>query len=275
MFDGPTETWQASLALRVRSADGRSVVAAQHRGPLRLQKALYPEGAAVAHAVLLHPPGGIAGGDALDIGIDVDAGAHALVTTPGAAKWYKANGRIATQRVRLDVAGALEWLPQEAIVYDAANVRSAIDLRLQDGAATIGWDIVALGRRAAGEAFDHGVFAQTIRLHLGGVLAWVERTRLAGGDALLASPIGLDGRHVFGCLWAAGPEFDDDTLERLRNAIDAAGGAPITRLTPRLLVARALGGNTQAVRAALTDVWATLRPVMFQRPVAAPRVWAT
>jgi urease accessory protein len=276
MFDGPTAAWHASLALRVRSVDGRSRLAVEHRGPLRVQKALYPEGEALCHAVVLHPPGGIAGGDALDITADVEPGAHALVTTPGAAKWYKANGRVAAQHVRLDVAGALEWLPQEAIVYDAANVRSTIDIHLRVGGTLIGWDIVALGRQAAGERFTHGLFAQTIRLRVGAELAWVERTRIAGNDALLDSPVGLAGRHVFGCLWAAGPAFDDETMERLRDALgDTARDAPLTRLAPRLVVARALGANTHSVRGALTEVWAALRPVVFQRPAVQPRLWAT
>lgn len=112
MFDGPAAAWHASIALRVCSAGGRSRLEVRHHGPLRVQKALYPEGDAPCHAVVLHPPGGIAGGDALDVAVDVEAGAQALVTTPGATKWYKANGRAATQNVRMDVGGALEWLPQ-------------------------------------------------------------------------------------------------------------------------------------------------------------------
>jgi urease accessory protein len=276
MFDGPTAAWHASLALRVRNAGGRSLLAAEHRGPLRVQKALYPEGNAPCHAVVLHPPGGIAGGDVLDIAVDVAASAHALVTTPGAAKWYKSLGASAEQRVRLTLDGGLEWLPQEAIVYDAANVRSTIDIQMSDRAATIGWDIVALGRRAAGERFERGRFAQTIRLRIGDELAWVERTRLVGNDALLESPIGLAGHHVFGCLWAAGPGFDDTTMEGLRAALgDTASIAPMTRLTPRLVVARALGPNTNFVRGALTEVWAVLRPLVFQRAAVPPRLWAT
>jgi urease accessory protein len=276
MFDGSTATWHASLALRVRAAGRRSFLSTQHRGPLRVQKALYPEGDTPCHAVVLHPPGGIAGGDALDIAVDVDAGAHGLVTTPGAAKWYKANGRIGAQHVRLDVAGGLEWLPQEAIVYDAANVRSTIDIQLQEGASMIGWDIVALGRHAAGERFERGLYAQTIRLRIGAELAWVERTRVAGSDALLGSPVGLAGRHVFGCLWAAGPEFDDETMDRLRDTLGSTmRDAPMTRLTPRLVVARALGASTRAVRGALTEVWAALRPQVFQKPAVLPRLWAT
>ena len=180
--------------------------------------------------------------------------------------------------MRLDVAGALEWLPQEAIVYDAAHMRSSIDIRTaRADASMIGWDIVALGRHAAGERFARGLFAQTIRLqHRSATLAWVERTRIAGGDALLDSPVGLAGAHVFGCLWAAGPAFDDDALEALRAALgDAARSAPLTRLTPNLLVARTLGTTTQDVRRALSAVWAALRPLVLQRPAVPPRLWAT
>jgi urease accessory protein len=276
MFDGRNTGWHAALALRVRSAGERSVLASEHRGPLRVQKALYPEGASTAHIVMLHPPGGIAGGDTLDIAVEVLPGARALVTTPGATKWYKANGSTASQGVRLAVGGMLEWLPQEAIVYDDADVDSSIDIALGAGAAMIGWDIVALGRRAAGERFTRGLFSQSIRLRIDGDLAWVERTRIAGGDALLQSPVGLAGGHVFGCLWAAGPIFDDAALESLHAALGgAAATAPLTRLMPRLLVARTLGDSTQAVRARLTRIWSALRPRVCGRTAAIPRIWAT
>lgn len=276
MFDGPSAAWHASLDLRVRAAHGRSRLSSRHVGPLRVQKALYPEGGSPCHAVLLHPPGGIAGGDALNIALDVGPDAGALVTTPGAAKWYKANGRIASQRVRLSIAGALEWLPQEAIVYDAVDVRSTIDIDIADDARMIGWDIVALGRHAAGEAFETGRFAQTIRLRVADRLAWIERTRIAGGDPLLQSPIGLAGCHVFGCLWAVGPAFDDAIAEALRSVYpDDEGVGPITALTPRVLVCRARGRSTAVVRSALTAVWRALRPLIFGRPVVLPRLWAT
>src|SRR5262245_4758169 len=124
-------SWNASLDLRYESAHGRTVVARRHDGPLQVQKALYPEGDEVCHTLIVHPPGGIAGGDALSIRAQCSAGAHALLTTPGATRWYKADGRQATQSVVLDVAGRLEWLPQETIVFNRAVVASSIDLQLQ------------------------------------------------------------------------------------------------------------------------------------------------
>lgn len=271
-------TWHAHLSLNYRheAGTGRTVLARRHSGPLQVQKALYPEGAALCHTLLVHPPGGIAGGDALAIDAQVGPGAQALITTPGATKWYKANGRTALQQVTLQIAGGLEWLPQEAIVFDAADVRSAIDIDLaDDDAATLGWDIVALGRAAAGESFEHGRFTQTIRLRDGGRLQWVERSRIDGGDALLASPIGLAGRHVFGCLWAAGPRWTDAALEALRAQLPAQSAA-ITRVAPRLLLARVLAHATPVARQALTAVWQVLRPQVFAgRAAQLPRIWAT
>ncbi|HQR54587.1 MAG TPA: urease accessory protein UreD [Burkholderiaceae bacterium] len=276
MFDGREASWHATLALRFHRRDARTLCTNRHQGPLRMQKPLYPEGDAICHAVIIHPPGGIAGGDALEVTATVEPRAHALVTTPGAAKWYKANGRAASQRVRLRVSGSLEWLPQEAIVFDQADVRSAIDIHLDAGAAMIGWDIVALGRRAAGERFERGCYAQSIRLRVDDALVWHERSRILGGDPLQESPIGLDGHHVFGCLWAAGAPLEALDLNELRAELGAAdASAPVTRLAPQLLVARTLAQSTSAARTALAAVWGALRPRLFGVHAQFPRLWAT
>ncbi len=270
-------TWHARLSLDYRSDSGRTVLARAHEGPLVVQKALYPEGPQLCHTLIVHPPGGIAGGDALTIDAHVADQAQALVTTPGATKWYKANGQTAAQSIRMTIDGQFEWLPQETIVFNEARVRSSIDIELGADARTVGWDIVALGRAAAGETFDDGAFAQTIRLTDaadGGRLQWVERTRLTGGDALLDSPIGLAGQHVFGCLWAAGPAWRDSDVESLREQLPPEA-APITRVAPRLLLARVLVTSTPVARRALQQVWAAARPLLFNRPALAPRIWAT
>jgi urease accessory protein len=274
MYDGASAPWQAELALRFVRAGARTHCASRHRGPLRLQKPLYPEGDACCHAVVIHPPGGIAGGDALTLDVTVEPDAHGLVTTPGAAKWYKANGRAASQNLHLAVDGLLEWLPQEAIVFDGAEARSSIDIELGPAGAMIGWDIVALGRRASGERFTRGCYAQSIRLRLDGRLLWHERTRLAGGDPLLDSPVGLAGRPVFGCLWAAGAALEARDIDLLR-AEPGVHAAPVTRLAPRLLVARTLADGTAAARAALGAIWSALRPRLAGRAVQPPRLWAT
>jgi urease accessory protein len=275
MFDG-APTWDASLQLRFAGGAAGTRVAHRHRGPLRVQKPLFPEGPEPCQVVLLHPPGGIAGGDRLQIDVRVEAGAQALTTTPGATRWYKANGRSAAQHVVLAVAGALEWLPQESIVFDDARVESTIDIALERGARMIGWDIVALGRHASGERFECGEFRQRIRLSIDGELQWTERTRIVGGDALLDSPVGLAGHHVFGCLWAAGKCWSDDELEALRTAMGAAAvPAPPTCVAPQLIVVRTLAASTGNARASLEAAWSGLRPSLMNRPAHRPRLWAT
>jgi urease accessory protein len=267
--------WNAALDLQFSRQRDRTVVARRHVGPLRVQKALYPEGDSVCQVIVVHPPGGIAGGDALRVDVEARTGSHAQVTTPGATKWYKAQGRAASQQVELRVDGTLEWLPQEAIVFDQAEVRSSIDIRLATGASMLGWDIVALGRTASGERFSSGCFRQTIRLLDDCGLQWVERTRIDGGDALLESPIGLAGAPVFGCLWASGPAWSTSGIEALRERL-GAGGAVVTQLAPRLVVARALGATTRAVRRALEAAWRELRPLVLDgRAAVPPRIWAT
>ena len=119
-------SWHAELHLGFARTGERTVLREnRHRGPLRVQKALYPEGDAVCQAIVLHPPSGIAGGDQLAIAAEVGAGAHAQLTTPGAGKWYRSGGVEASQCIELTVGegATLEWLPQETIVFDGAQAR--------------------------------------------------------------------------------------------------------------------------------------------------------
>ena len=125
--------WRASLALGFERRGGRTVLAdRRHDGPLVVQKAMHPEGPEVCHAIVVHPPAGIVGGDELLIDVAVREGAHALLTTPGAGKWYRTSGPWASQHVRIDVAagGIAEWLPQETIVYDGARARITWEAQL-------------------------------------------------------------------------------------------------------------------------------------------------
>src|SRR5271166_1361303 len=113
--------WRGELALAYERSGKRTVLVRRaHRGPLVVQKALYPEGEAVCQSVILHPPAGIVGGDQLALEVDVGDGAWAQLTTPGAAKWYRSAGPRAQQTLAFSVRAkaTLEWLPQETIIFD-------------------------------------------------------------------------------------------------------------------------------------------------------------
>lgn len=274
-----TQAWQAELALQFSRRDAATVLTRrEHRGPLRVQKALYPEGGQVCHAIVLHPPAGIAGGDELSIGLQLDAGAHALLTTPGAGKWYRSAGPWALQHTRFDVAAGacLEWLPQETIFFNGCQASTDSEIRLASGAQYLGWDVWCLGRNASGEQFDAGRLHNRSEIYLDDELLWCEQGQLAGGSPLLHSPMGLEGRHVCATLIAAGSDIAPDLLAACRGVKaqehDARYG--ITR-TPKLLLARYLGRVAEAARAWLFDLWCLLRPALTGHAALAPRIWST
>ncbi|SDZ10138.1 urease accessory protein UreD [Pseudomonas sp. NFIX28] len=273
-----TPSWHAELELGyARFGDSTRPVQRRHKGPLRVQKHLYAEGPEVCQHIIVHPPGGIAGGDRLEIRASVDRNAWAQLTSPGAAKWYRAAGP-AYQALELNVAAGatLEWLPQETIVFSAAQAELSTRIELQGDARLFYWDVIALGRPASGERFDLGHFQSHLDIRRDGQLLWHERQRIVGGDALLDSPIGLDGQPVFATLLATG-EVDGPLLERCRALHQARHPAVRGDLTqlPGLLVARCLASEALLARAWLIDLWRLLRPALLGREALPPRIWNT
>jgi urease accessory protein len=273
----PVQGWQAGLDLGYVERGEQTILQRRlHYGPLAMQKSLYPEGAGVCHNIVLHPPGGIAGGDRLEITVELGSGSHALLTTPGAAKWYRSSGPEASQQVRLGVGeeAVLEWLPQEAIVFDGAIMRTQLEIELARSAAFIGWECLCLGRSAAGERFRTGTARFVTRLLRDGALLWQERAYLPGGGAVLDAVSGFAGKPVSGLLLACGPGIDHGLLARCRELAPTAGDYGVTML-PGLIVARHLCASTEPVKEWFVRLWQVLRPALTGRNAVLPRIWST
>jgi len=269
-----TPSWHAELELGYgRFGESTRPTQRRHKGPLRVQKHLYAEGPQVCQHIIVHPPGGIAGGDRLDISASVGRDAWAQLTSPGAAKWYRAAGP-AYQQLDLKVApgATLEWLPQETIVFSAAQAELTTRIELQGDAKLFYWDVVALGRPASGERFESGHFQAQLDIRRDGKLLWHERQRVIGGDGLLDSPIGLDGKTVFGTLLMTG-DIESELLEACRS-LPAQVRGDLTQL-PGLLVARCLADEALHARAWMIELWKLLRPAVLGREAVAPRIWST
>jgi urease accessory protein len=276
--------WQARLILGfARDGETTRLIERSHVGPLRVQKPLYPEGARICHAILVHPPGGVAGGDELIVHATIGATAHALLATPGAAKWYKANpanGLPSRQDIRLDVqAGArLEWLPQESIFFNAAQVQLRQTITLGRDAHYIGCEILCFGRTASGESFASGNIAQHTSIRREDKLIWWEQGALAGGGAAMYSPLGLNGKTVCATLLAAGPAMTAAVLNAMRDEITALGATPgefgVSQLKS-VLVARYLGDSSELARRVMLCAWRHLRPHLMACEAVTPRIWNT
>jgi urease accessory protein len=270
--------WRAALDLEFAKRGTTTVLAhRRHHGPLALQKALYPEGPAVCHCIVLHPPGGIAGGDELTMRFRAGSGTHALLTTPGASKWYRSEAAPAAQRIDIDVAdgACCEWLPQENIFFSGARMSSDVSLCLTGNAVAFGWDINCLGRPAAGERFDSGLLRLALKIEQDGILQWVERARIEGDDRLMASPIGLRGCGVFATAYSAGRECDALLLESLREIAAPPGAEVALTALPRILIARYLGNSAEQARHYFAELWRRLRPIALGRSACSPRIWNT
>jgi urease accessory protein len=236
-----------------------------------VQKPLYPEGPEVCHIIVVHPPGGIAGGDELVVDVKTAKEASVVLTTPGAGKWYRSAGPWAKQRLSFDVAGALEWLPRETIVFDAAFAALECEVNLEDDARYIGWEVVCLGRTGSGERFGKGEVRIETSVARNGKPLFFERGRIEGGGPLMRSPAGLGGRTVFGTLIAFAGRIEMNLLAECRKQVPECA----VTLLPGLLVARYLGDSSEQAMHCFTALWSLLRPELVGRPAVAPRIWRT
>ncbi|MBK6367054.1 MAG: urease accessory protein UreD [Polaromonas sp.] len=274
-------TWHAKLDIQYKLEDDRTVARYERVGPLQVLQSLYPEGNAVCHNVLVHPPGGLVGGDTLDITINVAPHAHGLITTPGATRFYKSLGEPALQRTsaKVQANGRLEWLPLEAIAYNDCSAENQCIFQLDAGAEMMGWDVTALGLPHADMPFESGSFTQHIELP--GI--WLERGKIEASDQrLLNSPIGLAGQRCMGSLFfASGSALQRDrvalALAAARMVLDThalKGTAGATSPNDHVVVVRVLAPMVEPVMDVLRQVWTAWRQDLWQLKAVAPRIWA-
>jgi urease accessory protein len=279
-----TRTWKASLDLGFSRKGARSVLSAQsHTGPLLVQRALYPEGPEVCHIAVLHPPSGIAGGDEIDINIHVAQDAHATLTTPGATRWYKANGRQARQTIRLTVEpqARLDWLPMENIFYEQTDATNQIEINLQPGARAIGWEISQLGSILKDGHWGSGQVRSSASLRIADRLLWVEQGSIAATDPLRTSLAGLAGLPIHATLWCFGPTLAAASVESLSARMPwredlRAGTTVISYNTVQSLhLIRCTGLHAEDVRNLLVDAWMILRRDVLGVGGTPLRLWST
>jgi urease accessory protein len=300
-----TPGWQAELHLRFNgdiprflangdapqlNAYGRTrIVERSHRGPLIIQRPFYPEGDP-CHVYLVHPPGGVVGGDELRIDAQLDVGAHALITTPAATKFYRCDGRVSSQTQELRASGAtLEWLPQENIFYRGADVRTATRVQLDADSRFIGWEIACLGLPARGEHFDAGalqldfeiwraprtpdpVELKTLQERAEATPIFVDRLRLNGTSDARGATWGLAGQEAIGTMLAT--PATRAQLDSTRALVVDQPRASVS-LVDGVLVLRALAPQSEAVRKLFVAAWQLLRPGIIGRAAVLPRIWAT
>lgn len=288
----PPKQWLAHLALRFahqhvahqsnQQSSSRSYLAfKQHHGPLVLQKSLHPEGPAVCHGVVVHPPGGVAGGDALTLETKLEPHAHALLTTPGAGKWYKANEQAASQHLAFSVAAesCFEWLPQENILFDGAQVDFSARVDLAGNAKYAAWDIVCFGRQAQQERWRTGYMHQNLAIYREQKLIWREATMLTPQSLSMRSIAGLSSNPVNASFVIAAGVVPSHILDACRAiqpnlALDLQARYGVTAL-PEVFSGRYVGQSAQVAKQYFEQLWQIMRPWYAGREAVRPRIWNT
>lgn len=280
-----TDQWHASLNLGFgRDATGRSVLKVrEHKGPLLVQRALYPEGSDTCHVALIHPPSGIAGGDNLSISVNVSEKAYATVFSPGSTRWYKSNGRLASQSVHIQVSkgSRLDWLPLENIIFEEAQALTKTTIELDSGAIAIGWDAFQLGRVNKPNYWDVGSIHTETHLNVDGKLLWIDQGLIQADDPIRTSLSGMANFPAHAVLWCFGPTMDATTYETLTKELpwtDELRGASTCipyKQHETLYLVRCLGIHMEEVRAVLERAWALLRTHVLHAAPTPLRLWAT
>ena len=251
----------------------------RHVGPLYVQRPFYPEGPRLVHCYVLHPPGGVVGGDRLDISVSIAAGASALLTTPAAQKLYRSAGAESALDTRLTLAAGatLEWLPSETIVFDGARARQRTRIDLAADAGLLGWEVSCLGRPANGIRFDRGRVVLGLEIERSGKPLLIERLTIDGGSPVLDQPWGFGGMPIAGTLYAVPPRAEaiPELVDRLRRIEPDSGLRYAVTSLGEALVLRALGEKLEGVRRLFIASWERLRPEVIGRTPAHPRIWAT
>lgn len=276
--------WYAKLELGFVFEQNRTTMKhRKHFGPVRVQKMLWPEKTGVCHAIIVHPPAGIAGGDHLTFDMNVGLQAHALVTTPGAGKWYRTNHQPAFQHIQIRVAeqAIFEWLPQETMLFNGANAHSDTQIHLAESASFIGWDLLVLGRQARDERFTHGAYRNRFQLWRNEQLLVADSLYFIGNDRWLRSALGMNGCQVMASFWAVPPlEYRQEVIlnqhiELIRELMMRMDTPVTLSVLDDVIVARYLGQDVRQCHDAFAAIRAKLRRYWFALDEEFPRIWRT
>lgn len=269
--------WHARLDLEFEHRGARTVLARRkHEGPLCVQRPFHPDADGTCHVYVLHPPGGVAGSDVLELNVTLHEDARALLTMPAATKLYRSGGATSRieQRLRVQRGALLRWLPQETIAFDGAQARMRTRIDLQPGADAIAWELLCLGRPVSKQPFERGMLRTAFEIYRDGVPQVVDRARFTGGSELMHASYGMRGLPVLGTLICTAG--GDDWVDALREATAArwSQSFSVTRL-PGAIVCRYLGARVEDAHNAFRCALDVLTEKLLGEKAAQPRIWLT
>ncbi len=269
------DSWVAKLELNFSKSKSKTFLSKRkHVGPLTIQRPFYPEDG-VCHLYLLHPPGGVVGGDQLTLDVKTDINSNALITTPGATKIYRSgNGRHSTinQNFIISQDSSLEWLPMETIIFPGAQSKIFTKFSLTGNAKIAAWEVQCLGRPAIDESFDSGSLKFNLELWRDGIPVLLDKIKVDQFN--LNNVVGLRGYPVFGTFLIS--NVNESVLALIRDELVSNEEyiSAVTRIEGVAII-RCLGNKAHLIQDLFRKIWQKTRPIVFDRVTVSPRIWAT
>ena len=224
---------------------------------------------ATPEIVFLNTSGGLTSGDRLDYAVTLGDGMRAQATTQTAERAYRADGPAAEARVRLRLGrgAALDWLPQETILFQGAALDRVTEVDLQADARFMGIETIVLGRAAMGEVVSHATLHDRRIIRRDGRTLLVDPMRL-DADALArgAGSALWNGARAASVLMLVG-QGAEAALDPVRAALNEEGVHAAASARDGQLVVRAMAGDSWPLRRQM------IRLIEVLRPGALPRVW--
>ncbi len=221
-------------------------------------------------AVLVNTAGGITGGDRFAWSVAVGPGAAAAVASQASERIYRRAAGDATVDTVLRVAdgGALDWLPQETILFDRSSLRRTLAADIAASARLLAVESIVLGRTAMGETARDVSVRNSWRIRRDGRLVFADGLRFDGDTTrTLAGAATGSGARALATVVLVAPDAET-TIDRARAALLHSAGEAGASAWNGMLVARLIAPDGQALRADVTRLIETLRG----RPM--PRVWS-
>ena len=223
-------------------------------------------------AVVINTAGGLTGGDRFDLAVTLGEGARAVVASQAAEKVYRSAGGVGafSTSITLAAGACLDWLPQEAILFDGAALDRRLAVDMAADASFLGVESVVFGRLARGESVDAAFLFDRWRIRRAGRLVYAEGLKFDGAVAgRLARPAACAGALAAASLVIVSPDAEarlEPVRERLAGLAEAGveGGASAFE---GLLSARLLSADPFALRRGLVRLLEGLRGPL-------PRVWS-
>lgn len=220
----------------------------------------------VREAVLINTAGGLTGGDRFRWDLTLQPGARLRAVTQACEKIYRSAGPSAEVEVALGLGrgSALEWLPQEMILFEGAALHRRFEVDLEPGARLLAAEAVILGRRAMGEDDVDVNLHDRWRVRRAGELIFADDVRLDGRNDRRAGTALLGGAGAFASVLLVADDAEA-RAEAVRPLLGQAGG--VSAFDGKLFC-RLLDEDGASLRRRLTKVICRLRDGR-----AIPRLW--